>query len=60
MLWQETRAFQAGLCYIVRSCLKQNKTKTARCWSCMSLIPALRRQRQADLCEFEVRLVYKS
>jgi hypothetical protein len=26
----------------------------------MPLIPALRRQRQEDLCEFEVSLVYKS
>ena len=25
-----------------------------------ALIPALRKQRQADLCEFEVSLVYKS
>ena len=26
----------------------------------MSLIPTLRRQRQVDLCEFEVSLVYKA
>jgi hypothetical protein len=26
----------------------------------MPLIPALRRQRQADLCEFEASLVYRS
>jgi len=25
----------------------------------MSLIPALRRERQADLCEFEASLVYR-
>ena len=25
----------------------------------MALIPALRRQRQADLCEFEASLVYR-
>jgi len=25
----------------------------------MPLIPALRRQRQADLCEFKTRLVYR-
>ena len=30
----------------------------ARQWRSISLIPALRRQRQADLCEFEVSLVY--
>ena len=28
-------------------------------WWCMSLISALRRQRQADLCEFEASLVYR-
>ena len=30
----------------------------ARQWH-MTLIPTLRRQRQADLCEFEARLVYR-
>ena len=30
-----------------------------RCWWCMPLVQALRRQMQADLCEFEARLVYK-
>ena len=29
-------------------------------WLRTPLIPALRRQRQADLCEFEASLVYKS
>ena len=29
-------------------------------WWCTPLIPALGRQRQAELCEFEVSLVYKS
>jgi hypothetical protein len=29
-------------------------------WWCTPLNPALRRQRQADLCEFEASLVYKS
>ena len=29
-------------------------------WWCTPLIPALGRQRQADLCEFEASLVYKS
>jgi hypothetical protein len=28
-------------------------------WVCTSLIPALQRQRQEDLCEFEASLVYK-
>jgi hypothetical protein len=30
-----------------------------RHWWCTSLIPALGRQRQVDLCEFEVSLIYK-
>jgi hypothetical protein len=29
-------------------------------WWHMPLIPALRRQRQVDLCDFETSLVYKS
>ena len=29
-------------------------------WWHMLLIPALRRQRQVDLCEFEAKLVYKN
>jgi hypothetical protein len=39
----------------LRSCIKN------RCWpgEClMPLIPALRRQQQMDLCEFEASLVY--
>ena len=28
-------------------------------WWCMSLIPVLRRQRQADFCEFEASLIYR-
>jgi hypothetical protein len=28
-------------------------------WWCISLIPALGRQRQADLCEFKDNLVYR-
>ena len=28
-------------------------------WWCTPLIPALRRQRQVDLCEFKANLVYK-
>ena len=32
----------------------------ARRWWCTPLIPAFRRQRQVDICEFEANLVYKS
>lgn len=32
------------------------KTKLGRAWRCMCLIPALKRQRQVDLCEFEASL----
>ena len=31
----------------------------AGCWWLKSLIPALGRQRQTDLCEFEASLVYR-
>ena len=34
--------------------------KKAGRWWYMLLIPALRRQRQTDLCELEANLVYKS
>ena len=40
------------------SCLK--RYALAGWWWCMSLIPALRRQRQLDLCEFEASLVYRA
>jgi hypothetical protein len=33
--------------------------KIAEQWWCMPLIPALRRQRQEDLCELEISLVYR-
>ena len=36
------------------------KFKLAGWWWRMPLIPALGRQRQADLCEFEASLVYRS
>ena len=29
-------------------------------WWCVSLIPALGKQRQVDLCEFEASLVYRA
>jgi len=32
---------------------------SARWWWCKLLIPALRRQRQVDLCEFKASLVYR-
>ena len=35
------------------------KTKDTVWWWCTPLIPALGRQRQVDLCEFEVSLVYR-
>ena len=38
----------------------QCKKYQAGRWWRMPLIPALRRQRRADLCEFEASLVYKS
>jgi hypothetical protein len=36
-----------------------SKTKQGRVWRCTPLIPALRRQKQADLWEFEASLGYK-
>ena len=36
------------------------KIKLAGRWWRTPLIPELRRQRQADLCEFEASLLYKS
>ena len=38
----------------------ENAIKVAEQWWCTPLIPALGRQRQVDLCEFEASLVYKS
>ena len=35
------------------------KKKNLRQWECTSLIPALERQRQIDLCEFEISLVHR-
>ena len=35
------------------------KTSRAGRWWCSSIIPALLRQGQVDLCEFEVRLIYR-
>ena len=36
------------------------KRLLAKWWCLMPLIPALRRQRQVDLCEFEASLVYRA
>jgi hypothetical protein len=36
------------------------KTNVSWEWWCMSLILALRRPRQGDLCEYEASLVYKA
>jgi hypothetical protein len=36
-----------------------NKTYSPGRWYCTSLVPPLRRQRQADFCEFEANLVYR-
>jgi hypothetical protein len=33
---------------------------SGQAWWCTALIPALGRQRQAELCEFEVSLVYRA
>jgi hypothetical protein len=38
--------------------LQINK-QTAGLWWCMPLIPALGKQRQADLCKFETSLIYR-
>ena len=35
------------------------KKERAKWWCCTPLIPALGRQRQADLCEFKANLVYR-
>ena len=37
----------------------QSRVTACRAWRHTPLIPALRRQRQANLCEFEASLVYK-
>ena len=39
--------------YLKETCINQV------CWY-TPLIPAIRKQRQADLCEFEVNMVYKN
>ena len=39
--------------------LVKNKSFKARHWGHMPLIPAVRRQRQADLWEFEASLIYR-
>ena len=36
-----------------------NMIEVAGHWCCTPLIPALGKQRQADICEFKVNLVYK-
>ena len=56
MAWPTEREVQDSQGYIVRLCLK-----TTSCWWWhRPLIPALGRQRQVDLCEFEFSLVYKN
>ena len=39
---------------------KKNCPIEARQWWCTPLIPAVWRQRQVDLCEFEVSLIYRA
>ena len=48
-------------CMLVRICLSfaREFTRAGR-WLPTPLIPALERQRQADLCEFGASLIYKS
>ena len=48
--------FKVSLGYL-RLCLKKKKIKISK--ATMPLIPVPERQRQADLCEFKVSLVYK-
>ena len=62
--WSPKRKFKTnrhileGFCVVYNKALKLLKTVLRRWWP-MPLIPALGRQGQADLCEFETSLVYK-
>ena len=45
----------------IKEIIKERKlSKRIKCqaWECTPLIPTFGRQRQADVCEFEARLVY--
>lgn len=44
----------------LHSYLLDKTSFTIWAWRCTSLIPALKRQRQASLCEFEASVVYTS
>jgi hypothetical protein len=52
---EEGSEVDTSLSYIKRP----HQDRDARQWR-TPLIPALRRQRQGDLCEFEARLVYRA
>jgi hypothetical protein len=49
--------FQANQDYMVRPCL-QKTPKTSWAYRHVPLVPAVGRQRQVDLCEFQISLVY--
>ena len=61
--WSTRASSRTGSKATEKPCLEKQKQRSKKCtgqWWCTPLIPALRRQRQADLCEFEASLVYKS
>ena len=58
MAWAEKRERQKGAGRLISSSCRI--LLQAGWWWHTPLIPALGRQRQVDLCEFEASLVYKS